>query len=268
MRTKSLGWAAGLVLLVAPGGAGRADEGGGYEALLKALPGARHTLVQGIEQAGAKAPEAALSAKFELDDHGKLSLSVYTAEKGLAADAEHNVLKELSGDPAAAQWAPEVEVFKDTEHLTRSATQLTLLRLSAVSLAEIVRRAEKEHPGQVFSVTPVMGKVRPEFLVLVAAAGGRVAEVRYDLVSGADIATAVRAAAAKDCGCKTCAARGCEPCHGKNCYYCAAKALAVQDCGCHDCAAMGCASCGPGCDVCKFHLAPVEEAGKAAAPAK
>ena len=75
-----------------------------------------------------------------------------------------------------------------------------------------------------------------------------------------DIVTAVKAAAAKDCGCGACAAKGCEPCHGKNCYFCAAKALVAKDCGCGTCDAKGCQSCGPGCDVCKFHLAPVAEA--------
>ncbi len=75
-----------------------------------------------------------------------------------------------------------------------------------------------------------------------------------------DIVTAVKAAAEKDCGCGNCAAKGCNPCHGKNCYFCAAKALVATDCGCMGCDAKGCQSCGPGCDVCKFHLAPVSEA--------
>ncbi len=71
-----------------------------------------------------------------------------------------------------------------------------------------------------------------------------------------DIVKAVKAAAQKDCGCGHCAAKGCDPCHGKNCYYCAAKALVAKDCGCGGCDAKGCPMCGPGCDVCKFHLAP------------
>src|SRR5262245_30835547 len=68
--------------------------------LLTAVPSAKQTLAAGIRQSQTKAPEAAISAKFELDDKGQLSLSVYTAEKGLSVDAEHNVLKELSGSPA------------------------------------------------------------------------------------------------------------------------------------------------------------------------
>lgn len=71
-----------------------------------------------------------------------------------------------------------------------------------------------------------------------------------------DIVTAVKAASVKDCGCGACAAMGCGPCHGKNCYYCVAKALVAKDCSCKGCNAKGCQSCGPGCDVCKFHLAP------------
>ena len=71
-----------------------------------------------------------------------------------------------------------------------------------------------------------------------------------------DIASAVRVTAHKDCGCGQCAAKGCEPCKGKNCHYCVAKALVVKECGCGGCSAKGCSICGPGCDVCKFHLAP------------
>jgi hypothetical protein len=80
-----------------------------------------------------------------------------------------------------------------------------------------------------------------------------------------DIVAAVMSAAAKDCGCGSCAAKGCGPCHGKNCYFCAAKSLAVMDCGCADCTDKGCATCGPGCDVCKFHLAPAKGEGAPAA---
>jgi hypothetical protein len=75
-----------------------------------------------------------------------------------------------------------------------------------------------------------------------------------------DIPAAVQFAAAKDCGCGHCAAKGCEPCHGKNCYYCVAKALVTHECGCGMCSAKGCDMCGPGCDVCKFHLAPLAAA--------
>ncbi len=79
-------------------------------------------------------------------------------------------------------------------------------------------------------------------------------------VKAADIATAVKAASAQDCGCGECASKGCKPCHGKNCYYCVAKGLVTNECGCGKCSSKGCDDCGPGCDVCKFHLAPVGKA--------
>jgi hypothetical protein len=65
-----------------------------YGSLLKVLSQSKHSLADGIRQA-TTSTEVPISAKFELDDNGKLSLSVYTAERGLATDAENNILKEL-----------------------------------------------------------------------------------------------------------------------------------------------------------------------------
>ena len=156
--------------------------------LLKALPMAKHTLVAGIEQASAKSPEAAISAKFEVED-GKLSLSVYTAEKGLGVAAEHNVLKEYGGSPEAAKWAPEAEVFKDVEHVSRASEQLTLMSQSKHSLAEVAKKAEKDQPGTIFSITPILHNHKPVFVVLVAAKD-KVVELQYDLMTGDKIAPA------------------------------------------------------------------------------
>jgi hypothetical protein len=153
-----------------------------YGALLKVLPNSKHQLADGIRQA-TKSTEVPISAKFELDDNGKLSLSIYTAEKGLASDAESNVLKELSGSPESAQWSPEVEVFKDPEHLKRSAEQQTLMALSTFSLLDIIARAEKEQRGRVFSVTLVVRDRKPEFVVLVADRD-KVNELAYDIMTG------------------------------------------------------------------------------------
>src|SRR6266851_4197923 len=80
-----------------------------------------------------------------------------------------------------------------------------------------------------------------------------------------DIVNAVKVTAQKDCGCGQCAAKGCDPCKGKNCHYCVAKALVVKDCGCGGCDAKGCSMCGPGCDVCKFHLGPSAAASSSGA---
>lgn len=157
-----------------------------YAKLLPLLSKSKQTLAAGIQQAAAKSPEAAISAKFELDDDGKLSLSVYTAEKGLGAEAEHNVLKEVSGSPEAQPLKTEVEVFKDVEHVARASEQLTLMALSKFSLLDIVKKAEKDQPGTVFSITPVLRERKPQFVVLVAA-DGKVVELTYDLMTGESV---------------------------------------------------------------------------------
>ena len=89
-----------------------------------------------------------------------------------------------------------------------------------------------------------------------ASAHGMAGQPGSSMEEASDIAAAVKVTAQKDCGCGQCAAKGCEPCKGKNCHYCVAKALVVKECGCGGCSAKGCYMGGPGCDVCKFHLAP------------
>jgi hypothetical protein len=151
------------------------------DALLKALPKAKVSLADGIRQSS-KAPEATISAKFELEE-GKLSLSVYTVGKGLGVDAEHNVLKELAGSPEGATWHPETEIFKDVEHVSRASQQLTLMALSPHSLLDIIKKAEKDHPGTVYLITPILKERKPLFIVRVADQGKSV-ELHYDLMSG------------------------------------------------------------------------------------
>lgn len=152
------------------------------KALLDALSKSKLTLADGIKQAAAKLPEAAISAKFELED-GKLSLSVYTVEKGLAVGAEHNVLKELAGSPLEAKWNPKGEVFMDVPHVSRASEQLTLMALTPLSLLDIIKKAEKDQAGTVFSITPVLHDRKGAFVVLVAAQG-KVVHLAYDLVKG------------------------------------------------------------------------------------
>ena len=157
-----------------------------YGPLLAVLSQSKLTLADGITQAAATAPETAISAKFELDDQKHLSLSVYTAEKGLETDAEHNTLKELAGSPTGAKWSPEVEVFEDATHLKRAAAQLTLMALSPRTLLDIIAKAAKEQQGTVFSITPVMEHHQPQFVVLVAAQG-KVVALRYHLMTGESV---------------------------------------------------------------------------------
>ena len=157
--------------------------------LIAALGTSKQTLETGIRQASAKEPEAAISAKFEMEDEGgknELSLSVYTAEKGLGVEAEHNVLKELAGDPTSEKWSPETEVFKDVEHVSRSAEQLTIMALSKMSLADVVAKAGKDQPGTVYSVTPKMRDRRAVFVVLVADKNAS-RELMYDAMTGSAI---------------------------------------------------------------------------------
>ena len=164
----------------------RAGGGAGDPALFKALPSAKVSLADGIKQAGAKAPEAVTSAKFELDDKGQFSLSVYTSEKGLEVAAGDNVLKELSGSPTGAAWKPEAEVFKDAEHLKEAASQHTMMSIASVSLADVVAKAAKENKGTVFSAIPEVRRKKAVCVVLIAD-GGKSTEVTYDLLTGSAI---------------------------------------------------------------------------------
>ena len=115
-------------------------------ALLKVLNNSKVSMAEGVQQL-TKGSEAAISAKYELDDNKKLSLSIYTAEKGLGEDPEHNVLKEFSGSPEKAPWTPEAEVFKDIPHASRASGQLTLMALARHSLGDFISMAQKQHKG-------------------------------------------------------------------------------------------------------------------------
>ena len=137
--------------------------------MLEALSKSKHTLIDGVRQA-AKGAAVPISAKFELED-GKLSLSVYTAEKGLSVAPEQNVLQELSGSPEEQKLSPKVEVFKDVKHVARSSGQLTLMALGKSSLADIIERVQKTQPGTVFSVTPIIRNHKAVAEVLVADKG-------------------------------------------------------------------------------------------------
>lgn len=151
-------------------------------ALIEALPRSKLSLEDGIRQVS-KGGEAAISAKFEFDDNNKLSLSVYTAEKGLATDPEHNVLKEFSGSPEQKPWAPQAEVFKDIPHVARASEHLALMSVSRHSLAAIIGMAKKTHAGTAFAVTPMVKRSRPIAAVLLADKG-KLTEVDCDLISG------------------------------------------------------------------------------------
>ena len=130
----------------------------------------KHTLVEGIRQA-AKTQGAPISAKFEFED-GKFWLSVYAAKAGMAVDAEHNTLIELKGEPNTAAWNPDVEVFEDKEHLTRSAMQLTLLQQSRLDLAAVVEKAASTEKGTPYSAVPAVKSGKPVVTVKFATSDG------------------------------------------------------------------------------------------------
>ena len=151
-------------------------------ALLGRLKDSKHSLTDGINQSE-KENGLAISAKFEMDGD-KLVLSVYTAKAGLGNDAEHNVLVELSGDAAHSPWEAGVEVFEDKKHLTRSAMQLTLVQLSRLTLAEVIKKAESAQTGTVYSITPAVKDGNPVFDVLVATAEGKSVHLSVDGKTG------------------------------------------------------------------------------------
>ena len=163
-----------------------AGEEADQAALLQALPKSKLSLADGLKQS-TKGAEVPISAKFELDDNKQLSLSVYTAEKGLAVDSEHNVLKELAGTPEKTPWAPEAEVFKDLPHVARASEHLTLTALATHSLYDVVSQTQKDHSGTVLSITPTVKNKRPVFIVLVAD-NGKVTKYPYDAITAKPLA--------------------------------------------------------------------------------
>jgi len=172
-----LALAAGLVTLagaVVVQAAENADE-----VLIKALTGAKITLLQGIAQV-AKGTEVPTEAKYEMDK-GKLSLSIYTSAKGFDTPAENNSFNEYGGDATATAWKPDKEVFADLEHIARSAQYHTLLSMTKVTLPAIIQKASAQ--GTVFSVKEKVRNGKPVFEVMTAQ-GGSAKTAFYDLMTG------------------------------------------------------------------------------------
>jgi uncharacterized membrane protein YkoI len=158
-----------------------AHEAEDDHALLAALPASKLDLLNGIvlaERQGA----VAISAKFELED-GKLSLSVYSAKKGLELDAEHNVLSELKLDPTVSDSKPTEEVFSDAKHLARASYHLTLVQRAQLSLSSVISKALAKQPGRVYSVEPAARAHLPIFHVRIATSAG--SRVEVDVEGGA-----------------------------------------------------------------------------------
>jgi hypothetical protein len=148
-------------------------------ALIKAIAGAKVTLLQGIAQA-AKGTEVPTEAKYEMED-GKLMLSVYTSAKGFDTAAEDNSFNEYGGEATAAAWAPKKEVFIDLKHIARSAQHHTLLSMTKMTIPEIIQKASAD--GIVFSIKEKVRNGKPVFEVMTAN-GNMVKTTFYDLVTG------------------------------------------------------------------------------------
>jgi len=154
--------AAGAVTLAGAAGAQGAESTD--EVLIKALAGAKISLLQGIAQV-AKGTEVPTEAKYEMDK-GKLSLSIYTSAKGFDTPAEDNSFNEYGGDASAATWTPEKEVFADLKHIARSAQYHTLLSMTTITIPAIIQKASAQ--GTVFSVKEKIRNGRPVFEVMTA----------------------------------------------------------------------------------------------------
>src|SRR5262249_50571023 len=81
------------------------SEDSDQAALIKALDGAKLTLLQGIAQV-AKGTEVPIEAKYQMV-RGKLMLSIYTSAKGFDTAAEDNSFNEYIGDVTTANWTPK-----------------------------------------------------------------------------------------------------------------------------------------------------------------
>src|SRR6516165_5310732 len=114
------------------------SEDANQAALIKALSGAKHSLLQGIAQV-AKGTEVPIEAKYEMED-GKLMLSIYTSAKGFDTAAEDNSFNEYIGDATTTTWAPKKEVFADLKHIARSQYH-ALLSMTKTTLPMIIQKA-------------------------------------------------------------------------------------------------------------------------------
>jgi hypothetical protein len=179
MKTTSAAFVVAFGLAILGGGFPSWSEEADQAALIKAIGGAKITLLQGITQV-AKGTEVPTEAKYELED-GKLMLSVYTSAKGFNTAAEDNSFNEYGGEATAATWTPKKEVFSDLKHIARSAQYHTLLSMTKITIPDIIKKASAQ--GTVFSVKEKVRNGKPIFEVMTAK-GNAAKTTYYDLVTG------------------------------------------------------------------------------------
>jgi len=132
----------GAIVLMA-GSAVFAGEHEDQQALLKLLPSAKVTLLQGLQASAAQGQP--ISAKFEVDE-GKFQLSVYTNKAGAFSEV---VVDHTTGKVAKA------EPITEAEDLAAAKSQAAAMAKAKSSLAAAVEKAEHELPGyRTIGVTP------------------------------------------------------------------------------------------------------------------
>jgi hypothetical protein len=128
-------------------------------------------------------PAAAISAKYEVGDGGRVSLSIYVAAQG-ARNGGRAFLKELAGDPLAPTWSPASETLRSGPDVAEATEQRHLMAMTKLTLLEIARTAKVDQPGTVFSIVPSVVGGRPEFIALVLGPNSQVATLAYDVKTG------------------------------------------------------------------------------------
>jgi len=132
--------------LLLGGAPARADESADQSALLKALPGAKVSLQQGLQAATAHGRP--ISAKYEIDN-GKLQLSVYTDNAGKFSEV---VVDYNSGRVSKA------EAITTGDDLTAARAQAGALANVKESLKTAVTKAEHDAAGyRAVSAVPEQG---------------------------------------------------------------------------------------------------------------
>ncbi len=155
------------------------------EVLAKAVVLSQFSLYDCVARVS-KGAAIAISAKFEMDEAGKLSLSIYSADGGLAKDSEKNTYSEISGDPTVKSLKTESAAITDPGDLKAAKEQLKVLSASKLSLLGLIGRAQKEQPGILISATPALENQKP-CCVFMILAKGKTVKVVYDVVTGKKI---------------------------------------------------------------------------------
>lgn len=153
-------------------------------AIAALMPSSKLSLVEGIKLAETSHGPAT-SAKFEVNDEGKLVLSIYTIPEGFDIEPEKATLSEIAMDPTAAEPGLRLEKFEDKEHIARSAAHMTLFRLSRFKLTDVLEKAAQATKASPIDVrNPTIVDKHPVADIILLDQQGKAQTVRVDLLSG------------------------------------------------------------------------------------